>query len=233
MVRSAGLVAVALLSAGCAETRLCHAPPAALPEADYRLGCGDVLDLTFADQPGWDAVASVGLDGHLPLGPLGSVPADGRTVAEVHLAVATAAGTDPDRVALALTEARAGRVYLAGPENDTFRAVPYRGPEPAVQFLWRVGAVAPGCSDLRAVTVTRPNVAVGGNPEVIPVDVAAVVRDGDHPSNVRLRSGDTVVIGETWRSWFARRLPDWFTPTYRAMTGLAAARPLEPAGGGR
>lgn len=216
------LLAVVLTSAGCAESRLCHAPPPTLPlDADYRLGCGDVLDLTFADRPGWDAVASVGIDGRLPLGPLGGVPAEGYTLADVRAGVAAVAHLDPAQVAVALADARAGRVYLAGPENDQFRTVPYQGPEPVVGFLWRVGAVAPGCTDLRAVTVTRPNVAAGIPPEVFAVDVAAVVRDGDHPSNVRLRPGDTVVVGETWRSRLARRLPDWFEPIYRAMTGLA------------
>lgn len=231
MSRYVALLAVALTSAGCAESRLCHAPlPVIPPDADYRLGCGDVLDLTFADRPGWDAVASVGLDGRLPLGPLGTVPAEGATLAEVRDGIAAVARLDPAQVAVTLTDARAGRVYLAGPENDQFRTVPYQGPEPVVGFLWRVGALAAGCSDLRAVTVTRPNVAAGIQPEVFAVDVAAVVRAGDHPSNIRLRPGDTVVVGETWRSRLARRLPDWVEPTYRAMTGLAPCHRLTPEG---
>jgi hypothetical protein len=98
--------------------------------------------------------------------------------------------------------------------------VAYRGPEPVVEFIWRVGAIKQGSTDLRDVYVLRPNVASGGRPEVVRVDVEAVVLDGDHTTNVPLWPSDQVYVGETRRSRFSRLLPEWFRPLYRKIVGL-------------
>jgi hypothetical protein len=111
-------------------------------------------------------------------------------------------------------------VYVHGPEGGQQRAVAYRGPEPAVEFLWRVGAIKQGCTDLRDVYVLRPNVAAGGKPEVFRVDVEAVALDGDHSTDVTLWPSDQVYVGETRRSQFSRLLPDWLRPLYRKVVGL-------------
>ncbi len=231
MTRSVRLSAVAFLLVGCADARVFRGPPevvrAGYAEANtepatpaYRLGCADVLEVTFADRPGWDCLASVGIDGRLPLGEAGSPLVEGATAEEARAAVAKSAGVDPARVHVQLADPRAGRVYLSGPEAGRQRAVAYRGPEPAVEFLWRVGAIKQGCTDLRDVYVLRPNVAVGGRPEVFKVDVEAVVLDGDHRTDVPLRPSDQVYVGETRRSRFSRLLPRWLRPFYRKLVGL-------------
>ncbi|HET6574947.1 MAG TPA: hypothetical protein VFG68_15180 [Fimbriiglobus sp.] len=229
MTRSAFLVPVVLL-AGCADARVFRGPPevvqagyrADAPPAEpaYRLGCADVLEVLFTGRPEWDCLASVGLDGRLPLGAAGSPLVEGATAEEATAAVARWTGLDPAGVSVRLVAARAGRVYIHGPEGDRQRAVAYRGPEPAVAFLWRVGAIKQGSTDLRDVSVVRPNVAVGGRPEVFRVDVGAVVLDGDHQTDVTLQPSDQVYVGETRRSQFARLLPDWLRPLYRKLVGL-------------
>jgi protein involved in polysaccharide export with SLBB domain len=218
---------LALLLAGCAGADVFRGSPstggpAVVPdgEAAYRVGCADVLEVAFADRPGWDCLASVGLDGRLPLGEPGSPAVEGATADEVRAAVAGLVGVDPGRVRVRLADARAGRVYVSGPEAGQLRAVPYRGPEPTVAFLWRVGAMKQGCTDLRHVTVTRTNVAEGGPPQVFKVDVEAVVLDGDNRTDVVLRPSDQVTVGETLRSRFGRLLPTWLRPLYRKVVGL-------------
>ena len=171
---------------GCSETRLCRCPPplgpqlpanaaGALGEAGYTLGCADVLEVAFLDRPAWDCAASVGLDGRLPLGDAGSPLVQGKTPDEARAAIAAAAGVEPARVTVMLAEYRAGRVYVTGPENKLRRTMPFRGPEPVLEFLWRSGATKPGSAELRDVRVLRPTVAVGGRPEAFRVDAEAIV----------------------------------------------------------
>lgn len=194
-------------------------PPGCDPPA-YHLGCPDVVEVTFADRPARDVVAAVDVDGHLPLTDDTRVRVEGLTEVAARDAVAAAAGVPPDRVTVRVVDARSARVFVCGPENGKQRPVAYRGPERAVEFLWRVGAVKRGCSDLTDVYVVRSNVAGGGRPEVLRVDVAAVVLDGDPRTNVVLRPSDQVYVGETRRSRFGRLVPEWLQPLYRKLVGI-------------
>ena len=211
------LMPLVFASAGCATV----GPVAGLPlrpiPAAYPLGCADVVEVRVVGRPELDQAAAVGLDGRLPLGLDPDPAAAGLTLAELRPAVAAAAGVDVNAVAVELAAPRAGRVYLVGPENRQMRPVPYVGPEPVTDFLARSGAVRPGCSELRHVTVLRPNVAAGGPPEAMTVDVEAVVRDGDRRTDVTLEPSDVVTVGETRRSCFSRQLPAWAQPAFRRL----------------
>jgi len=213
---------LALGLVGCCETRLCRQPPPlaseALGEAGYSLGCADVLEVAFADRPEWDCAASVGLDGRLPLGDAGNPAVSGLTAEEARVKIAAVAKVEPGRVTVTVADYRASRIYLTGPENKLRRTVPYRGPEPVLELLWRAGAMKPGTAELRDVTVLRPNLA--GPPEAYRVDTAAIVLEGDARTNVVLRASDEVVVGETRRSSFARLVPEWALPFYRRLVGL-------------
>jgi hypothetical protein len=224
VTRSVCLIPVLLL-AGCADARVFRGPPEVVragsrPDVPaYRVGCADVLEVTFADRPEWDCLAAVGLDGRLTLA-AGSPLVEGGTVEQARAAVANATGLELESVAVRLAGPRSGRVYVHGPEAGRERAVAYRGPESAVQFLWRVGAIKQGSTDLRDVYVVRPNVAAGGQPEVLKVDVEAAAVAGTAGADVVLWPSDQVYVGETRRSRFSRLLPDWFKPLYRKLVGL-------------
>jgi protein involved in polysaccharide export with SLBB domain len=218
------------LAAGCADCRFlsqkCPQPldreaaattPA--PDAAYRIACPDVLEVSFADFPGWDALASVDLDGRLPLQSPGSPRVEGQTLDDVRRDLARLAGVAPERVEVRLAAPRSSRVYLHGPIRGRTRVVPYQGPEPVIDFLTRVGGLPPG-SKLSQVYIIRPNVASGEEPEVFRVNVPAVLIDGDPATNFPLRPSDEVYIGETSRSVFSRVLPDWLGIVYRRVTGL-------------
>ncbi len=178
-----------------------------------------MLEVAFTDRPEWDAVASVDLDGRLPLDEPGGPRVEGLTVDEVRDELARLAGVSPDRVQVRLAAPRSARLYLHGPIRGRSRAVPYQGPEPVIDFLKRVGGLPPG-SRLSEVYVVRPNVAAGGRPEVFRVNVAAVLLDGDPATNIPLRPSDQVYVGETHGSSFSRVLPDWLGRVYRRVTGL-------------
>lgn len=213
-----------LLLAGCGDARFvrsaCSAPPPpSPPPAEYRVMCPDVLAVAFADRPELDAVAAVDLDGRLPLDDLGRPPAADRTLDQIRDDVARAAGVPADRVAVGLAAPRGGRVFVHGPVRGRLRVEPYRGPEPVLHFLRRVGGLPPE-SRLSRVYVVRPNVADGRRPEVFRVDVAAVVLDGDPATDIPLRPSDQVYVGETHRSSFSRALPDWLGAVYRRVAGL-------------
>lgn len=226
MTRYAFLIGLGLLATGCTDARIFRAAaptsPAdrLTPDPGYVLGCGDVLAVTFPDQPAWDCLASLGVDGKLPLGPAGTPNLEGLTLEQARQVIARQANLDLGQVDLRLVEIRAGRIYLMGPEAKRMRSVPYQGPESVVSFLDRVGAIKPGCSDLRDVKVIRSNVAAGRLPDVIRVDVEAIVLDHDPTTNVPLQPSDQVVVGETRRSSFSRLLPAWLRPFYRKLMGL-------------
>lgn len=184
----------------------------------YTVGCPDVLAVRFADSPHLDCLCSVDLDGRLPVSDTIRPQVEGGTTDDARRAIAAVVGCDPGRVSVTVAEARTGRLYLFGPEQNRQRVVPYIGAERLVDFLHRSGCSDAGCADWRDVCVVRPNVAAGGNPQVFRVNLRAVAA-GDHTTNVPLEPGDQVYVGETRRSSFARLLPDWLKCGYSRLTG--------------
>jgi polysaccharide biosynthesis/export protein len=178
-----------------------------------------VLEVSFLDYPMWDVLASVDLDGRLPLEHPGSLRVEGRTLEDVRLELARLGGMAPDRVIVRLAAARSSRIFLHGPIRGRSRIVPYQGPEPVIDFLKRVGGLPPG-SKLSEVYVVRPNVATGEQTEVFRVDVPRVLIGNDPTTNVPLKPSDQVYVGETRGSVIARVLPDWLAPAYRRFVGL-------------
>lgn len=189
----------------------------------YVIGCPDVLAVRFADKPHLDCLVAVDLDGRLPISDAVRPQVEGGTLDDARLAAAAAAGCDPDRVRVQLADARTGRVYLFGPEQNRQQIVPHLGAERVLDFLYRTGSLREGCSDLRDVSVLRPNVASGGRPEVFRIDLSAI-RRGDHSTDLLLEPGDQVYVGETRRSSFARLLPDWLKGGYCRLAGVCGSR---------
>ncbi len=221
-------VFVPLFTVGCAGVRSSGTLeqgvvwPSAEPTTAYRIGCPDVLAVRFADRPQLDCVVAVDLDGRLPLSETVLPHVEGGTLDDARTALATAVGCAESRVVVQLTDARTGKLYVFGPEQNRQRVVPFVGPERLTDFLLRTGSIRHGCTDLRDVFVLRPNVAAGQSPQVFRADLRAV-RNGDHSTNVILESGDQVFVGETRRSSFARLLPDWMKAGYQRIAGLTGS----------
>lgn len=213
------LLLMLLPAAGCASLPP-PAPPTVQPADAYRIGCPDVLDVSFADRPDWDCVAAVDVDGGVPLGDAGSVPVQGLTTTEARAAIASHVGGSPERVLVAVAVPRSGKVFVTGPDNKRIRAVAYTGPTPVLDFLQTAGAIQPMESKLNDVYVVRPNVCANGPPRIYHVDAEAVLLDGDPTTNVPVQPADHVYVGETRRASFARLLPPWARPAYRRVVGL-------------
>jgi polysaccharide export outer membrane protein len=219
-----------LLFAGCSDCKFlaekCPPPPdpqsaaeTPSPDSAYLIGCPDVLEITFLDYPQWNVLASVDLDGRIPLEFPGNPRVEGRKLDDVQNELARLAGVSPERVSVRLVAAQCSRIYLHGPIRGRTRIVPYQGPETVIDFLKRVGGLPPG-SKLSQVYVVRPNVAEGERTEVFRVDVQRVLIDNVQTTNVKLKPSDQVYVGETRGSVFARILPDWLSPLYRDLVGL-------------
>ncbi len=189
------------------------------PDAHYRVGCPDVLDVRFANRPDWDSLVVIDLDGSIPVGYDARPRVEGMTLDEVRQAVARGADVEPDYVGVALAAPRSKSVFVHGPVRGRLRVMPYQGSVPVIDFLKRVGGLPPG-SKLNQVYIVRPNVATGRAPEVLRVDVAAVLVDNDQTTNYPLLPADQVYVGETRGSIFSRVLPDWLGTIYRRVTGL-------------
>lgn len=228
--RAARFALLAALGAGCTNAQLlrekCPQPrdpkaaaDAPAPAAAYLVACPDVLQITFADRPEWDAVSVVDVDGRLPLDEPGAPRVEGRTLQQVRHELAALAGVPPERVSVTLAAPRSARVIVYGPVRGKARAVPYQGPEPVIDFLNRVGGLPPG-SKLNEVYVVRPNVAAATRPQVFRVNAPEVLVDGDPRTNVILQPDDQVYIGETRGSSLSRLLPDLMGTVYRRATGL-------------
>lgn len=192
----------------------------------YRVGCPDVLLLTFTVRPDWDSLTSVDVDGTLPLPEsLGRLRVQGLTLEEIRDLVAQAGNVKPETVAISLEDARSSRIYITGPVNATTRTIPFRGPEPVLDFLVRIGAIQKGCTNLNRVYVVRPNISAGEKADVFHVDVDAVALDGEQKTNIVIQPNDHIYVGETHRSSFSRLLPAWLRPFYRSLVGLMPPDP--------
>jgi polysaccharide biosynthesis/export protein len=187
----------------------------------YRVGCGDVLQLTFSERPDWDCLCSVDVDGTLPLSEsLGRVRVQGLTFEEIKQTIAKSVSIKSSGINITLADARAHYVLVMGPVNNRSRVLPYSGPEPVVNFLVRVGAIQTGTSNNNRIYVVRPNVAVNEKTDIYHVDVDAIVLDSDHETNLNIAPGDKIYVGETRRSSFSRLLPGWMRPIYRKIVGV-------------
>ena len=184
--------------------------------ASYSIGCPDVLNLRFPAASARDCLAAVDLDGRLNLGQNQRPHVEGLSLEQAREVIARETGQE---VQVQLTESRSSRIYVRGPELSRQRVVEYRGPQPVLEFLERAGCILPGQTNFREVSVIRPNIAIGGKPEIYPVDFSAIVR-GDLSTNVLLRPSDEVIVGETRRSSFARLLPSWCVPIYQRGTAM-------------
>ena len=216
MDRSGFLLLFVCFTAGCghrAVTVRSQATTAAsvadLPA--YTLGCPDLLEVHFAGHPDWDALASVDVDGCLPLGSAGRPRVEGLKLHDARAGIAREARLDADRVSVSLVDPSAEFLNVHGPEANRQQMLVYRVPERVVGLLRRIGALKPGCTDPRDISVLRPNVACGRPSELFRVDF------DDEATDVALRPGDQIYIGETRRSSFCRLLPNWMKPLYKRL----------------
>lgn len=196
------------------------APTAASANAQYRVGCPDMLTVSVVGRPDWQArTVGIAVDGRVDLGDRGRLRVEGQTTAEVSAAVAQALGVAPSQVTVSVGDYRSQKVYIFGQVNGQERAVPFRGQETVLELLQRAGGITPG-AELNEVYVIRAHVANGKRPECFAVNLHDIVLRNDPKTNLLLEPCDQIYIGETRRSRFEKCVPPLFRPVYETLSGL-------------
>lgn len=180
------------------------AAPLLAQSADYRIGQGDILTISVWAQPELSGQFKVDGSGALALPLIGSVPAAGRSVADILTDVRTRLAdgyVNNPQVAVSVAEFKSQRVYVVG-EVRTPGVVPLSGALTLIEALTRVGSftdyaggellvVRPPADRPATAGPILPNEP--GAQEVLRVDVQTLQSRG--PSqNIELRDGDTVVV---------------------------------------
>jgi polysaccharide export outer membrane protein len=179
----------------------------------------DLLELKIASWPELSGLKAVDPDGRIDLGLVGRLRIEGRTVPETARCVAEALRIPPTAVSIRVADYRSQYIYLFGQGIGLQRAVAYKGPETVLDLLHRTGAIVPGAAP-NEVYVVRHGAAPESWPQVLHIDLEAILRNKDQHTNVRLQAFDQVHIGETRQSRIAKCIPPCLRPAYEAVWGL-------------
>ena len=174
----------------------------------YRVGCPDVLELAVAGRPEFAGRYVIGADGRIDLDDYGKPRVEGRTLAQVAALIAKEIGEEPASVTVRVSEFHGQHLLLFGEVIGHQRSVPYQGQETVLDLLRRVGGITAG-AEPRDVYVVRAHLGESQRPEVIHVDLEAIVVKGDARTNIRLLPYDQVYVGETRRAQIEKAIPPW------------------------
>jgi hypothetical protein len=74
----------------------------------------------------------------------------------------------------------------------------------------------------------RSHISAGERPEVLRVDLQAILLRHDARSNIYLRPQDQIYVGETRQLAVSKCIPPWLRPMYETLWGMR--RPTANAG---
>ncbi|MCR9163294.1 MAG: polysaccharide biosynthesis/export family protein [Nannocystaceae bacterium] len=201
---------------------------------EYRLGANDVLDVFVMQHPemssqrvgmGEIAGTTIRKDGHVYLPVVGRVKAAGLTVTEFEVALKSAAAkyvVDPE-VHVEILEHESQKFHVLGHVKAP-GSFPVDGDTTLIEALTLAGGLGESGS-LEGATVVR-------NGQLLPIDLAALVKGGDVSRNVYMRKGDLVYVpnASTLKVFV---LGEVKTPTPVPLTDgrLSLAEALATAGG--
>ncbi|MEP0911430.1 SLBB domain-containing protein [Leptolyngbya sp. GB1-A1] len=165
----------------------------------YRLGPGDAIQVNFFNVPEYSGTQRVLVDGTVNLPAVGNVSVAGLTLAEAEQTIAAVYGRELRniRVTVGLAQSRPLRVGVAGevrqPGYYVMASNDAQLPSVA-QAIQTAGGVTQ-LANLRQVQVRR--IGRAGTPEIISVNLWALLEQGDLSQNLTLLDGDTIVIAPT------------------------------------
>ena len=164
----------------------------------YRLKPEDVLRVQIYNHPEIQADVPVGKDGNVSAPFVGTVKAEGRTIAELETDLKALYEKklrlrDPV-VSLTILRFRSIRASVGGYVNHpgTFEIRPG---DTLVNLLNQGGGAVPDRADLRRATLRRSN-----SQELIPIDLFAMLIKGDTSQNYEMQDGDELNIPEETRN---------------------------------
>lgn len=222
------LAALALFSLGCANSQDCQLRQALRerPEAStvaakaYRVGSPDVVKLTVPGRSELSGTYVVQANGCIDLGEMGGIRVEGLTATEAARHVGTLARVNPEAVRFEVVEYQSQHVYLAGEVNGLQRAVAYQGPETIVDLLRRTGGITEdGAPD--EVRIVRNPMLAKSEPEVLRVDLRAVLTDKNPAANVIVQPYDQIFVPETKQARVGKCLHPWVRNLGKALGGAS------------
>lgn len=224
-----GLLSLIFILAGCRCPRnaVCEAlksrpaPPSngeAIAQG-YRVGCPDILGLVVAGRTDLSGPRTVRANGCIDLGDGRGVRVEGLRPPEIEAELAALLGLERSAVEVRIDEFRSQHVYVFGQVAGQQRAVPYQGPETVVDLLHRAGGLTPG-SAAAEVRVVRYAGLIQDDPEVFPVNLRAILIDGDARSNITIQPFDQIYVPETKESRVGKCVPPALRPASRWMGWL-------------
>lgn len=163
---------------------------------EYRLGTNDVLDVYVMEHPemssqrvglGEIAGTTVRKDGNVYLPVVGTVAAAGRTVTEFEDALRNAASryvVEP-QVHVEILQHESQKFHVLG-HVRTPGSFPVDGDTTLIEALTLAGGIGQTGS-LEGATVVR-------NGQLLPIDLAALIKGGDVSRNVFMRKGDLIYV---------------------------------------
>jgi protein involved in polysaccharide export with SLBB domain len=230
---SAALLMCGLLllhASGCATDRklveqnlMAQLPGDPKIEIQYRVACPDVIALEVPERSEFSGRFEIDPAGRIDLGDYGKMRIEGRTLREIAELIGAEIGVNPDAIRVHVEAYRSQHLVLFGEVIGWQRSVPYQGQETVLDLLKRVGGITPG-AEPRDVYVVRPHLGESQRPEVIHIDLHAIVVKNDPRTNVRLLPFDQIYVGETRRSQIERAIPPWLRGVIPVMNSTAQGR---------
>jgi hypothetical protein len=185
----------------------------------YTAGCPDMLEFFLDTYPQFAGQREIGPDGRIDFGSGRRLRVEGCTVAQIADLLSQFTGVPPTAVHVRVAQYRSQQLYLLGQVAGLPRAVPYQGPERIVDLLHRVGGITPGAAP-NDVHVIRSHSSEGKAPEVLRIDLQAIVLRHDARTNIYLQPQDQVFIGETRQCSISKCIPPWLRPAYETLWGM-------------
>lgn len=162
----------------------------------YRVGVGDRMEIEISGVGGSRAVTFVMPDGRIYYDLAGGVRVDGLTVTEIGVRLQEALSHDysSPQVSVTLLEVQSRRAWILGRVNKP-GLFPLQQPTTLLEGISRAGGLFTSrfsgsteeLADLKNSFVLRDG-------QVLPVDLLALIKQGDLSQNIYLRDGDYVYL---------------------------------------
>lgn len=196
------------------------------PPSDYRVGDGDVLQVTVYDHPDLSTVVRVANDGSINFPLVGQMRIGGMTVGEVsnRLARTLSQGyiVNP-QVSVFVQEFRSKKVTIVGQIANP-GLYQLTGPTSLLQLISKAGGLKPDAGD-KIVLKRR---SVNGEEEVT-IDRLALMEKGDTTLDIPVRDGDNVFVAQAGLFYVTGQVNK--PAAYKLEEGASVIKGITMAGG--
>jgi polysaccharide export outer membrane protein len=189
-------VASAVVVAGCSSA---PPPPTTPPTVgQYRIGAGDVLEVSVWQNKDLSTTAPVRPDGLISLPLVNDIQAAGKTPTELSTDIETRLKkfvTNPvvTIVVSAFVGENSQQVRIVG-EASKAQALPYHDKMSVLDAMIAVGGLTPYAAGNRATLVRK----VDGIDKSFRLRLDDLLKDGDMSANAPLAPGDVIIIPQTY-----------------------------------